>query len=416
MISPLPGISLSPTDQASMRLVTAVQELSLARNLETIVDIVRKAARELSRADGASFVLRDGDLCHYVDEDAIGPLWKGQRFPISICVSGWAMVNRKAAVIPDIYQDDRIPVDAYSPTFVKSLVMVPIRTEAPVGAIGIYWAKPNAASDFEVEMLQALANSTSVAMENVRLYTELEQRVQERTQQLEQVNRELEAFSSSVSHDLQAPLRHIDVYLDLLVQKETAALDETSRDYIRRVQSSTARMSSLIADLLRLSRYARAELNCTRIDLSLLGREIAQNLQDETPGRAAEFRFQEGVQADGDPALLRIVLENLLANAWKFTSKREKTLIEFGRAPQADGSASYFVKDNGAGFDMRYATNLFIPFQRLHSQKDFTGTGIGLATVGRIIHRHGGRIWADAAPDAGATFSFTLGTSLAQAA
>jgi len=170
------------------RLVRAVQELALARDLAAIQAVVRWAARELVGADGATFVLRDGDRCHYADEDAIAPLWKGQRFPMGACVSGWAMLHREAAVIPDIYADARIPHDAYRPTFVRSLVMVPIRTADPVGAIGTYWAAPHAATPWEVGLLCALADSTSVAMENVRVHEELEARVRVRTAELEAAN------------------------------------------------------------------------------------------------------------------------------------------------------------------------------------------------------------------------------------
>jgi len=160
-------------NQAMTRLVDAVQELSLARDLESIMALVRRTARQLTGADGATFVLRDGDMCHYADEDAIAPLWKGQRFPMSACVSGWAMLNRQPAIIEDIYADSRVPVDAYRPTFVKSLVMVPIRTSSPIGAIGNYWAHHHLASREEVELLQGLANTTAVALENVQAYGQL---------------------------------------------------------------------------------------------------------------------------------------------------------------------------------------------------------------------------------------------------
>jgi serine/threonine protein kinase len=172
-------------------LVEVVQRLSLARDLATVQDIVRRSARRLTGADGATFVLRDGDRCHYVDEDAIGPLWKGQRFPMSACISGWSMLNRRPAVIEDIYADDRIPYDAYRPTFVKSLVMVPIRTMEPIGAIGNYWAAPHQPTAAEVKLLQALADTTAVALENVRVFTELEDRVKARTAELEAANERL---------------------------------------------------------------------------------------------------------------------------------------------------------------------------------------------------------------------------------
>jgi diguanylate cyclase (GGDEF)-like protein len=180
-------------DPQALRLIRVVQELSMARDVDRVAEIVRRAARELTGADGATFVLRDGQQCFYRDEDAISPLWKGQRFPMSLCISGWAMLNRQATVIPDIYLDPRIPHEAYRPTFVKSLVMVPIRTLDPIGAIGNYWASPHTATAEQVELLQALADSTSIALENVQVYSEMERRVAERTGQLVEVNHRLQA-------------------------------------------------------------------------------------------------------------------------------------------------------------------------------------------------------------------------------
>ncbi|MBD2485404.1 sensor domain-containing diguanylate cyclase [Planktothrix sp. FACHB-1365] len=177
--------------QAMERLITVVQELSLARDLPTIMTIVKHAARELTKSDGASFVLRDQDQCFYADEDSIAPLWKGQRFPIEICLGGWTMIHRQPAIISDIYGDERVPYAAYQPTFVKSLAMVPIRTLDPIGAIGIYWAILHQPTAEEVKLLQALADTTAVAMENVQVYSELEQRVRHRTSQLQTLNQQL---------------------------------------------------------------------------------------------------------------------------------------------------------------------------------------------------------------------------------
>lgn len=175
------------------KLVTAVQELSLARDLETVMDIVRKAARELTGADGATFVLRDNELCYYAEENAITPLWKGCRFPIQNCISGWAMLNRQSVVIEDIYVDDRIPLEAYKPTFVKSLAMVPIRTIDPIGAIGNYWATQHVPSDEDLMLLQALADITAVSIENINMYNQLEEKLRERTQMLGQLTEQKKA-------------------------------------------------------------------------------------------------------------------------------------------------------------------------------------------------------------------------------
>jgi signal transduction histidine kinase len=408
---PVDAFANSPVldgERSALRLVKAVQDLSLARDLETVIDIVRHAARELCRTDGASFILREGKCCYYVNEDAIGPLWKGQRFPLTDCISGWAMTHRRATAIKDIYADERIPHDAYRPTFVKSLVMVPIRAENPIGAIGIYWSERHAATDTEIELLQALANSTSVAMENVMLYQDLERRVAERTEQLAQANHELETFAYSVSHDLQAPLRHITSYSELLAEDHSGALSEESRAWLGRIHHAAATMAQLIQSLLRLSRFTSVALHRTRVDLSAIARAQIALLREESPARVAEVEIPDRLEIHGDKELLSIALQNLLANAWKFTSRCPVARITLGTAQQPDGSLVYFVRDNGAGFDSSCADRLFGPFQRLHSVKDFPGTGIGLATVKRIIHRHGGTVWAESAVNEGATFYFTL--------
>ena len=396
-------------------LVSVVQRLSQARTLEAIQAIVRRAGRELTQADGATFVLRDVNLCYYADEDAISPLWKGQRFPMSACISGWAMLNRQPVIIEDIYADSRVPHDAYRATFVKSLVMMPIRTVEPIGAIGAYWATQHKATPEEVSLLQALADSTSVAMEAAGIFTSLEKRVVERTTELnkrtaelEILNKELEAFSYSVAHDLRAPLITIDGFAQVLKETSAESLDEGALSHLAHIQTAVARMHRLIEDLLGLSRIVRAPMVKSIVDLSAVAREIAKRLKDSSPGRAAEFVIAPDLKAQGDAALMRIVLDNLLSNAWKFTSKREHAQIELDTVHGAEGSTVYRIKDNGAGFDPRYASKLFGPFQRCHSQADFPGTGIGLATVQRIVHRHGGKIWVEAQLDRGASFYFTL--------
>ena len=390
------------------RLVTVVQELSLAHDLPSVMAIVRHAARELTGADGATFVLREGDFCYYADEEAIAPLWKGQRFPLSTCISGWVMLNREAAVIEDIYADDRIPYDVYRPTFVNSLAMVPIRTLEPVGAIGNYWAKPHLPSEEEVKLLRALADTTAVALENVRIYAGLEQRVRERTADLEAVNRELESFSYSVSHDLRGPLRSISGFTQLVVEEYADKLDENGKRFLDYIQDATHRLSELTDALLELSRVTRAPLKREPVDLSALAERAVEELRQQDPERDCLVEIEPGLRAEGDARLVGALLTNLLSNAWKFSSKRAGARIQMGRT-EADGKPAFFVKDNGTGFDMKYASKVFTPFQRQHAELEFEGTGIGLATVQRIVRRHVGRVWCETAPGAGATFYFTLG-------
>jgi signal transduction histidine kinase len=226
-------------------------------------------------------------------------------------------------------------------------------------------------------------------------------------EQLRAVNKELEAFSYSVSHDLRAPLRHIDGFTQALLEEQADKLDEKGQDHLRRVRSAARRMAELIEDLLRLSRVTRAEMRHEWVDLSDLARSVLEELRKTQPERRAEFIIASGLTVEGDGQLLRVVLENLLGNAWKFTQKCPSARIEFG-VTQHDGQRTYFVRDNGVGFDMTYAGKLFAPFQRLHTVEEFPGTGIGLATVQRIIHRHSGRIWAEGEVGKGATFYFTL--------
>lgn len=232
-------------------------------------------------------------------------------------------------------------------------------------------------------------------------------RIEQNNTELKAVNKELEAFSYSVSHDLRAPLRAIDGFSQVLQEDSAEHLDEAGRDCTARIRRSTQHMGTLIDDMLNLARITRLDLTRTHVDLSTLAREIADTLLASAPDREAEFDIAAGMKAHGDSHLLRIALNNLLNNAWKFTAARSPARIEFGQK-RGDGETVYYVRDNGVGFDMTYVGKLFGAFQRLHSVREFPGTGIGLATVQRVINKHGGRVWAEAEPDKGATFYFTL--------
>lgn len=238
--------------------------------------------------------------------------------------------------------------------------------------------------------------------------SELEQRVADRTAELRSVNDELESFCYSVSHDLRSPLRAISGFTEILDKEYADQLDDSARNYLGRVLAATARMGELIDDLLKLSRVSRDEMRHVPVDLTALIRDIVAALQYRSPGRGVDVDIEEGLSTTGDPRLIRVLFENLLDNAWKFTRNTEHPCIHVSATTTPDGAPAVAVRDNGAGFDMRYAGKLFTPFQRLHRVDEFPGTGIGLATVQRIVNRHGGTITVTASPNQGATFVVSL--------
>ncbi len=240
-----------------------------------------------------------------------------------------------------------------------------------------------------------------------RSCAELERLLRERTAELEDARKELSSFIYSVSHDLQAPLRRILGFSRILEEDFAERLGEEGRQHLTRIATSASGMDQLLGGLLGLSRVARAEIHRVPTDLSALAEVVAAELQIAQPERAVEFVVAPGLTAEADPNLVRIALEHLLKNAWKFTGKHPESRIEFG-TEQRDGETVFLVRDDGAGFDMAYADRLFTPFQRLHRTDEFEGAGVGLATVQRIVQRHGGRVWAEGAVERGATFRFTL--------
>lgn len=277
----------------------------------------------------------------------------------------------------------------------------------------------------EIEFVLQIANHLGVALQQAELLANLRAEITERQQaeqqaqalnqglrqaiiELKAVNKELEAFSYSVSHDLRGPLRTIDGFSQALLEDCQDQLDTTGQDYLRRIRAATQRMGFLIDDLLTLSRVTRSDMKQETVDLSRLANHICMDLQQTEPKRQVEFIIQPGLLVQGDIHLLQVVLTNLLNNAWKFTARHPQARIEFGMLLPENGIPVYFVRDDGIGFDMNYVNKLFSPFQRLHRINEFAGNGIGLATVQRIVHRHGGRVWAEGSIDQGATFYFTL--------
>jgi len=245
--------------------------------------------------------------------------------------------------------------------------------------------------------------------EILSLNTDLEARVLLRTFELERANRELESFAYSVSHDLRTPLSSIHAFSQLVVKIDGDQLSGKGRHYLDRIGVGVKHMGDLIEGLLTLAQVSRKQINSEPVDLSEIARRIGRDHREREPGRQAALQVQDGLSAQGDARLLSLVVQNLLGNAWKFTSRKPLARIQVGGEPGLDGNTVFFVRDNGAGFDMAYAAKLFGTFERLHSPEEFSGTGIGLATVKRIIERHAGHVWAESTPNEGAAFFFTLG-------
>jgi len=286
-------------------------------------------------------------------------------------------------------------------------VVLPLARAGPAGAAAflVVGVSPHRALDDRYQrFFRATADQVANALAKVRAY-ETEAKWSE---ELERANNELEAFSYSVSHDLRAPLRAIDGFSKALLDDHSGQLDEQGHSYLERVRGATQRMAQLVDDLLSLSKITRAQLKRQRVDMTEVARKVLVDLGGRDPQRKIDTRVADGLVVQADPRLLTVMLENLLGNAWKFTSKQPAATIEVGTETR-NGETVFFVRDNGAGFSMEHATKLFAPFQRLHAASDFEGTGIGLATVNRVVTRHGGRVWAEAKPDQGATFLFTLG-------
>ncbi|MDP3969441.1 MAG: ATP-binding protein [Nocardioides sp.] len=396
----------APSTHAMGRLVQAVRDLAAARDLDRVVEIVRHAARELVDADGATFVLRDEGQCFYVDEDAIHPLWRGQRFPLDACISGWSMLHSEQVVIPDIYLDDRIPHDAYRLTFVKSLVMTPIRTAEPVGSIGTYWAGERVATPADCELLLALADSTSVAMESIRILDELERRVAERTHALQASNHDLAAFAHVAAHDLTAPLATISGYAELISDMDAASMSSEGTNALGKVRRQAARMAGLIDAVLSYSTAATAPLSVSTISLRDVTDSVLCDLADLIASRGASVEVADLPLVRGSAPLLERVVQNLVVNAISYGDPVAPRVRIEGGVRGAEVHVQ--VSDNGGGVTPDERESIFDMFSRGTAGALAPGSGIGLAFARRVVARHGGTLTVSDAEGGGACFTLVL--------
>ncbi len=383
-------------------LLDAVTALASARDEAGVCNIVRRAARELTGADGVTFVLRKGNFCYYADEDAIGPLWKGRQFPIETCISGWTMLHRQHVVIPDIYSDDRIPHDAYRPTFVKSLMMVPVRREDPIAAIGAYWAAYHVATPMEIGVLQSLADAAALALYNVQLDANLKaalRQEREARESAESASRLKDEFLAMLSHELRTPLHVINNWLWQLKQGKSIqpSILAKALDVIER---NTALQARLIDDLLDVSRAAAGKLSIDSqlVQVGTLAASVVELSQPAAREKSITLTttLNDDPTVWGDTGRLQQVLSNVISNAIKFSSKGGRVDVQVAR----EGSlASVVVKDDGEGVAAEFLPHMFDRFRQADGSmtRRQGGLGLGLAIVREIVSLHGGTVRAESA-------------------
>lgn len=398
--------------KAMEHLIEVVQALSEARDVATVTRIARDAARELTGCDGSTFVLRDEGKCYYADENAIAPLWKGKRFPMEACISGWVMFNGVPAAIEDIYADPRIPAEAYRPTFVKSLAMVPVRKDNPIGAIGNYWATNHQVTQEEIKLLQALADTTSVALENVQLLEDLKKKVETLEQQGARIKSQhdsLEVFAHALAHDLREPVRTVHAFTDMIVADEK--LPPESKTYFDFIQKAARRMGMLVDTVFlyttlndpdRVQKYACALDNVLQGARDNLRQLITEHGVDIAAGPLPVVQAHAGHMMQ--------VLQNLIGNAIKHS--QDGVRIEVSAQDKSD-HWQVRVRDNGPGIAAEDQARIFQPFKRLNQNEE--GAGLGLSICAKIVALHGGKLWCESAPDRGADFYFTLPKTAAAA-
>lgn len=395
-----------PYTKAMELLVDVVQLLSQARTLDAVASIVRTYARELTGADGATFVLRDNGQCYYIEENAISPLWKGRRFPMSICISGWVMLNARSVIIDDIYSDTRIPFDAYRPTFVKSLTVVPVRRNNPVAAIGNYWATSHHSSEHELKILQALADTTSVALENAQLYADLQSQidmVRHREARISEQRDTLEVFTRSLAHDLREPVRAIRSFADMISDADFS--NNASVEPMHFIRAAGRRMDVVTSKVFNYTKlFGTYAFEHENIGLEEAVSEAVSRLEHFTQKRGDVIACEAMPVVSINREHAITLMECLISNAIEHSPKPVNVKITAEAAD--DGNWYVHVTDNGPGIAEAYLEKIFLPFFRLGNNEN--NAGIGLSLCRKIVETLGGTISCKSVLGQGTDICFTI--------
>lgn len=386
-------------------LVQVIQDLSSAKTLEKITFLVRKAARKLADADGVTFVLKDQGMCSYVDEDAIAPLWKGQKFPLQACVSGWAMLNKQTVIIEDIFNDSRVPVDVYRPTFVKSMAITPIRQDDPIAAIGTYWKEQRKPSLEQQELLQALANSASTALENLQLYNTLTENIIK----LKKSNQAKDEFLMNLSHELRTPLNAIIGWSEILT--EDSSDKEQLKEGLQIILKNSNHQLSIVEDLLDSTRIliGRIQLHPEVIDVQQVVKQAiaAQHATIQKKNILVDFKSEfNSATISADPVRLRQIIDNVLVNALKFSFKDSQISLHLRKqGPHVEIS----VRDHGEGIDSSFLPFIFDRLRQADGSltRRHGGMGLGLSIAKHLAEASNGTIEAHS-PGMGQGSTFTV--------
>lgn len=394
-------------DGSIKKLVQVIQDISAVRTLDEVMALVRTAARGIADADGATFVLRDHEFCFYADEDAIEPLWKGQRFPMTSCISGWSMIHKQSVIIEDIYKDARIPHDAYRPTFVKSLTITPIRKEAPIGVIGTYWKDHHRPTPEQLELLQALADSVSVALENLNLYSSLQERIED----LKTANRAKDEFLMTVSHELRTPLNAIMGWSEILLEQQSDTAE--IKLGLETIERNARNQMRIVEDLLDSSRIVSGNLLLQKVPVNLVQviKEIIEDMNLVAQRKKISILFNntlDSVKVFADAERLKQIVNNLLVNAIKFSFPDNIIVLELS---VAGPSVKLTVKDFGEGIESDLLPVIFDRFKQADGSltRKYGGLGLGLSIARFLTEAHKGQLTVDSdGKGEGSTFTLTL--------